>query len=44
MQVRVLIEEVLKMNWERIEVVAKPVYAISPMLRGIDALTVRIHA
>jgi cytochrome P450 len=44
MQLRLLWEEVLKLGWSRIEVTSKPRYAISNTLRGIDAMSVRIHA
>ena len=44
MQLRVLWEEIIKMGWKRIEVVGKPVYALSNLLRAIEHLPVRIHA
>lgn len=44
MQIRVLWEEIIKMGWQRIEIVGEPVYAKSNMLRGIDEMSVRIHA
>jgi cytochrome P450 len=44
MQLRVLWEEIIRKGWSRIEMVGRPFYAISNILRGIDALPVRIHA
>jgi cytochrome P450 len=44
LQLRVLWEEILKMNWKRIEVTAEPQRMFSSILRGITYMPVRIHA
>jgi cytochrome P450 len=44
MQLRVLWEEIIRMNWKRIEVIGTPVYGISHSLHAVESLRVRIHA
>jgi cytochrome P450 len=44
LQLRILWEEILKLGWDRIEVVGEPEYAYSSVFRAINAMPVRIHA
>lgn len=44
MQLRILWEEILKLGWDRIEVVGEPEYAYSSVFRAINTMPVRIHA
>ena len=44
MQLRVLWEEILALNWNRIEVTGPAEYAYSSVFRAINTLPVRIHA